>query len=54
VTVYVKVFADNQQANRFRYSATTDAVHDIGFVMSSDIVSHLIEIAKRDVVDGIK
>ena len=53
-SVYVKVFKDGRPANRFRYSATIELVQDMNQITAIDAVKHLIEIAKRDVQDGLK
>ena len=53
-SVYVKVFHDNRPANRFRYSATIELVQDMNQITGIDAVKHLIEIAKKDVQDGLK
>jgi len=53
-SVYVKVFQDNRPANRFRYSATIEVIQDMNQITGIDAVKHLIEIAKKDVQDGLK
>ena len=53
-SVYVKAFEDNRPANRFRYSATIEVIQDMAAVMGTDAVKHLIEIAKQDIVNGLK
>jgi hypothetical protein len=52
--VYVKAFQDNRPANRFRYSATIEVIHDMAAILGTDAVKHLIEIAKQDIVNGLK
>lgn len=52
--VYVKVFQNGHPANRFRYSATIAVIQDMATVAGTDAVKHLIEIAKRDVINEIK
>ncbi len=52
--VYVKAFHANRPVNRFRYEATVDTVSDLSAVTGLDAVKHLIEIAKQDVVSGLK
>jgi hypothetical protein len=52
-SVYVKVFQDNHPANRFRYSATIEVIQDMNQITGIDAVKHLIEIAKKDVQDGL-
>lgn len=51
--VYAKVFHNNQPANRFRYSATIEAIQDLAAVAGTDTVKHLIDIAKQDVIKGL-
>ncbi len=53
-SVYFKVFQENRPSNRFRYSATMDVIHDMAAVAGTDAVKHLIEIAKQDVINGLK
>jgi len=53
-SVYVKVFQDNRQSNRFRYSATMEVIQDKATVAGTDAVKYLIEIAKQDVINGLK
>lgn len=53
-SVYVKVFQNNQPSNRFRYSATLDVIQDMATVVGTDAVKHLVEIAKQDVIEGLK
>lgn len=53
-SVYVKVFQDNRPSNRFRYSATMEVIQDMATVAGTDAVKHLIEIAKQDVINGLK
>lgn len=53
-SVYAKAFQNNQPANRFRYSATIEVVQDMATVLGNDAVKHLIEIAKQDVLSGLK
>jgi len=53
-SVYVKVFQDGRPSNRFRYSATIEVIHDMATVARTDAVKHLIDIAKQDVVNGLK
>ena len=52
--VYVKAFCDNKPANRFRYSVTMDEIHDMATAIKQDAVKHLIEIARQDVIKGLK
>lgn len=53
-SVYAKVFQDNQPANRFRYSATIEVFDDMSTIAETDAVKHLVEIAKQDVINGVK
>lgn len=53
-SVYVKAFQGNRPANRFRYSATIELVQDMAAVLGTDAVKHLIEIAKQDLITGLK
>ena len=53
-SVYVKTFCENRPANPFRYSATIEAIHDMSQVIGLDVVKHLIETAKRDVVNALQ
>jgi hypothetical protein len=53
-SVYVKVFQNNRPSNQFRYSATMEVIQDMATVAGTDAVKHLIEIAKQDVINGLK
>ena len=53
-SVYVKVFHNNRPSNRFRYSVTVEVNQDMATVVGTDAVKHLIEIAKQDVISGLK
>lgn len=53
-SVYVKAFQDNRSVSRFRYSASIEVVQDMAAVLGSDAVKHLIEIAKKDIINGLK
>ena len=53
-SVYVKAFRDNKPANHFRYSVTLEVVCNMATVFGSEAVKHLIEIAKQDIVKGLK
>jgi len=53
-TVYAKAFQNNRPANRFRYSATVEVVQDMATVLGTDAVKHLIDIAKQDIIAGLK
>jgi hypothetical protein len=53
-TVYVKSFYDNNPVNRFRYSATIEKIHVFSEIIGMNAVKHLIDIAKNDIIAGIK
>jgi hypothetical protein len=49
-SVFVKAFCGDKPANGYRYEVTLEMVHDAATVSGLDVVKHLIEIAKADII----
>ena len=49
ISVFVRIFKNNQPANGLRYEATLETVHDAAMVAGLDVVKGLIGTAIGDV-----
>lgn len=49
ISVFVRVFKNNQQANGLRYEATLETVHDAANVAGLDVIKGLIATAIADI-----
>jgi len=54
MSIHVKVFHDDVPANRFSYSAHFDDEETMKQITGIKAIEHLVEIAKSDVINGIK